>query len=110
MMIENSPYPYLIKDNVRECAVWTHKLNLSPFPSLSLSLSLSPKHTSCPVGMCFASLTLAKFPFPIVFTNLYFPTYISSPGGLLEVPFDDLDEDPLPLLPEEAPADDGREW
>ena len=59
--------------------------------------------------MCLASLTLAKFPFPIVFTNLYFPTYISSPGGLLEVPFD-LDEDPLPLLPEEAPADEGREW
>ena len=86
--------------------------------SLSLSLSLSPflplspllpsTRTSCPVGMCLASLTLAKFPFPIVFTSLYFPTYISSPGGLLEVPFD-LDEDPPPL-PEVAPADEGRVW
>ena len=92
--------------------VWcghTHTATLSLF-SLPPSLPfLSPTRTSCPVGMCFASLTLAKFPFPIVFNSLYFPTYISSPGGLLEVPFD-LDEDPPPLLPEDAPADEGRVW
>lgn len=40
--------------------------------------------TSCPVGICLASFTFAKFPLPIVFSNLYFPTYTSSPGGLEE--------------------------
>ncbi len=65
--------------------------------------------TSWPVGMCLASLTLAKFPFPIVFSSLYFPTYTSSPGGLDELDFD-LPEDPPPLLPELAPAEEGRRW
>ena len=44
----------------------------------------------------------------MVFSNLYFPTYISSPGGLDEGL--DLPEEPLALLPELAPADDGRKW
>lgn len=35
--------------------------------------------TSFPVGMCLASLTLAKFPFPIVLSSLYFPMWGSSP-------------------------------
>lgn len=60
--------------------------------------------TSCPVGMCFANLTLAKFPFPIVLTNLYFPTYTSSPGGLeeegrLRLPDDEF---PPPSRPDEG--------
>ncbi len=29
--------------------------------------------TSRPVGICFANLTFAKFPLPIVLTNRYFP-------------------------------------
>lgn len=37
--------------------------------------------TSCPVGMCLASFTFAKFPFPMVLSSLYLPTYTSSPGG-----------------------------
>lgn len=35
--------------------------------------------TSFPVGICFASFTFAKFPLPIVLSNLYFPIIGSSP-------------------------------
>ena len=77
----------------------------TPLPSLNpFTVQLL---TSCPVGMCLASLTLAKLPFPMVFSSLYFPTYTSSPGGLEELDFD-LPEDPPPLLPELAPAELGR--
>lgn len=34
--------------------------------------------TSLPVGTCFANLTLAKLPLPIVFKSLYFPMWGSS--------------------------------
>ena len=65
--------------------------------------------TSCPVGMCLASLTLAKFPFPIVLSSLYFPTYTSSPGGR------DHDDGRLRLLDEEelppvSRPEEGRWW
>ncbi len=68
--------------------------------------------TSCPVGMCLASFTLAKFPFPIVFKSLYLPTYTSSPGGLEDWDIFNLPEEPPVLLPPELPpeADAGRPW
>ena len=40
--------------------------------------------TSLPVGTCFASLTLAKLPLPIVFISLYLPMCGSSEPRLLE--------------------------
>lgn len=48
-------------------------------PGLSWVLSIILIATSLPVGTCFANFTLAKFPLPIVFSNLYFPI-CSSPG------------------------------
>lgn len=69
------------------------------------------QQTSCPVGMCFASLTLAKFPLPIVLTSLYLPTYTSSPGGRDE---DDdgrlrlLDEEEEEVPPPSRPDEEGR--
>ena len=64
--------------------------------------------TSCPVGMCLASLTLAKFPLPMVLSSLYFPTYISSPGGRDEEADFPRPEELPPL--DEAPVDEGRLW
>ena len=45
--------------------------------------------TSFPVGICLASLTLAKFPFPIVLSNRYFPICGSSPVRLDDTRADD---------------------
>ena len=42
-------------------------------------------NTSLPVGMCFASFTLAKFPLPIVLRSRYFPMWGSSPVRRLEI-------------------------
>lgn len=74
------------------------------------TICISKQFTSCPVGMCLASFTLAKLPFPIVFNSLYLPTYTSSPGGLELWLVFNLPEDPL-LPPELAPeAEEGRWW
>ena len=64
-------------------------------PGLSWVLSIILMVTSLPVGMCLASLTLAKFPFPIVLSNLYFPMWGSSPPARL----DEILADELPSLP-----------
>ena len=45
---------------------------------LDMPGALILKQTSLPVGTCFANLTLAKFPFPMVFMSLYFPMCGSS--------------------------------
>lgn len=41
--------------------------------------------TSFPVGTCLASLTLAKFPLPMVLSSLYLPMWGSSEVRLLEL-------------------------
>ena len=61
--------------------------------------------------MCLASLTLAKFPLPMVFTNLYLPTYTSSPGGRdeeVDGRLRLLDDEELP--PPSRPDEEGRWW
>ena len=55
------------------------------------------KLTSRPVGICLANLTLAKFPFPMVFMSLYLPIWTSSVLDELDRPRERvLDELPWP--------------
>jgi len=59
--------------------------------------------TSFPVGTCLASLTLAKFPLPIVLSSLYLPMCGSSDERLRDDPRDMTATGALPVLPPPAP-------
>uniref|UniRef100_A0A8D8M7K7 Uncharacterized protein n=1 Tax=Cacopsylla melanoneura TaxID=428564 RepID=A0A8D8M7K7_9HEMI len=54
--------------------------------------------TSFPVGTCLASLTLAKFPFPIVLSSLYLPMWGSSRSRRDDSRLDDMRRDELMLF------------
>ena len=54
------------------------ELTFCKLEGLSCVLSIILIATSLPVGICFASLTLAKLPLPIVFSKRYRPTWGSS--------------------------------
>ena len=54
-------------------------LDILIFLRYTCVLSMILMATSLPVGMCLASFTLAKLPFPIVFSSRYFPMCGSSP-------------------------------
>ena len=54
-------------------------LTFCKLPGLSAVLSMILMATSLPVGICFASLTLAKLPLPMVLRRRYLPMCGSSP-------------------------------
>ena len=62
-------YTYM---SIYTCTCTCTCMHMYSYSTLPLPIIHSP--TSCPVGMCLASLTLAKFPLPIVLTSLYLPT------------------------------------
>jgi hypothetical protein len=49
------------------------ELTFCKLPGFSCVLSMILMATSFPVGMCLASLTLAKFPLPMVLRRRYLP-------------------------------------
>lgn len=73
----NSWKIYSFQDYSRRITFWR-------LPGFNWVLSMILMATSFPVGTCLASFTLAKFPLPIVFSNLYLPMWGSSEVRLLE--------------------------
>ena len=59
--------------------------NFCKLPGFNWVLSMILMATSLPVGMCLANLTLAKFPFPMVFRSRYLPMCGSSPVLLPDI-------------------------